>query len=517
MRRRDFLTTLSTLSAATLLPVVRRFEATAQTPDAPKAAPFSASDVQRQARALAAEKFVPPRIDLPRQLQDLGFDQYRDIRFKRDRAIWTSEGTSFLVELFHRGFIFKEPVAVYLVADGMAQRVAYSPDFFTFGPRVQPPPEGTVTDFSGFRILAPINHPDAFDELVVFQGASYFRAVAKGQGYGLSARGLALNTAAREGEEFPFFRAFWIERPPPEARVIVVHALLDSASTTGAYRFTIRPADATVPATVMDVEMTLYPRVELKLVGFAPLTSLFVFGPNDRVGVDDFRTAVHDSDGLAIWNGRGEWLWRPLTNPETLQISEFIDDNPRGFGLLQRHRAFADYQDLDALYERRPSLWIETIGHWGSGAVQLIEIPSKTDYHDNIVAFWRPSRPLPAQSEERHAYRLYWCWTPPVTPPLAIAADTRVGAGGERGTRLFVIDFVGGRLAELPPDAPVHMTITTSAGTVKPLMARPNPAIGGWRVRFVLDPAGAKLCEMRGTLKLGEESLSEVWSYRWTP
>jgi len=292
---------------------------------------------------------------------------------------------------------------------------------------------------------------------------------------------------------------------------------MDSASTTGAYRFTIRPADATVAATVMDVEMTLYPRVELKLVGFAPLTSLFVFGPNDRVGVDDFRTVVHDSDGLALWNGRGEWLWRPLTNPETLQISEFIDDNPRGFGLLQRHRAFADYQDLDALYERRPSLWIETIGYWGSGAVQLVEIPSKTDYHDNIVAFWRPSRPLPAQSEERHAYRLYWCWTPPVTPPLAIAADTRVGAGVERGTRLFVIDFVGGRLAELPPDAPVHMTITTSAGAVKPLMARPNPAIGGWRVRFVLDPAGAKLCEMRGTLKLGEESLSEVWSYRWTP
>jgi glucans biosynthesis protein len=504
---------LGVLSAATLLPAVGHLEAAPQAPDASKTMAFSAGDVQKQARALAGEKFVRPKIDLPKQLQDLGYDQYRDIRFKRERAIWTSEGVLFLVELLHRGFIFKEPVEMYFVAAGTARRVVYSPDFFTFGPSVQPPPDGTVADFSGFRILAPINRADAFDELVAFQGASYFRAVAKGQGYGLSARGLALNTGAREGEEFPFFRAFWIERPQPEAHAIVVHALLDSLSATGAYRFTIRPGDATV----MDVELTLYPRVELKLAGLAPLTSMFVFGPNDRVGVDDYRTAVHDSEGLAIWNDRGEWLWRPLMHPETLQISEFIDDNPRGFGLLQRHRAFADYQDLEAHYERRPSLWIETIGNWGSGAVQLVEIPSKTDYHDNIVVFWRPSQPIPAQSEERRSYRLHWCWTPPVTPPLATTADTRVGAGLEKGTRLFVIDFAGGRLAELPQDAPVQVAITTSAGTVKHPVARPNPAVGGWRVRFVLDPAGAKLCDMRGILKLDEEPLSEVWSYRWTP
>jgi len=235
------------------------------------------------------------------------------------------------------------------------------------------------------------------------------------------------------------------------------------------------------------------------------------------VGIDDFLNAGHDSDGLAIWNGREEWLWRPLLHPETLQISEFLDDNPRGFGLLQRHRAFADYQDLEAHYERRPSLWIETIGHWGSGAVQLVEIPSKTDYHDNIVLFWRPSQPIPVQSEERRTYRLHWCWTPPVTPPLATTADTRVGAGLEKGTRLFAIDFVGGCLAELTHDAPVTMVITISAGTVQHPVAQPNPATGGWRVSFVLEPAGAKLCGLRGTLQLGEEPLSEVWSYRWTP
>jgi glucans biosynthesis protein len=474
---------------------------------------FSAAEVQKQARALAAEKFVRPKNDLPRQLQDLGYDQYRDIRFKRDQALWTSEKLPFLVELLHRGFIFKEPVTLYVVADGTARRVVYSPDLFTFGPNVQPPADGTVADFSGIRILAPINRADAFDEFLVFQGASYFRGVAKSQSYGLSARGLALNIGAREGEEFPFFRAVWIERPQPESHVMVVHALLDSVSTTGAYRFTIRPGDATV----MDVEMTLYPRVDLNLVGLAPLTSMFAFSPNDRMGIDDFRTAVHDSDGLAIWNGREEWLWRPLINPETLQISEFVDDNPRGFGLLQRHRAFTDYHDLEAHYESRPSLWIEPIGYWGSGVVQLVEIPSKTEYHDNVVVFWRPSQPIPARSEDHRTYRLHWCWTPPVTPTLATTADTRVGAGPEKGTRLFVVDFVGGRLTELTQGAPVRMAITTSTGTVKSLGAQPNPATAGWRVTFVLDPAGAKLCDMRGILKLGEEPLSEIWSYRWTP
>jgi periplasmic glucans biosynthesis protein len=513
MRRRDFIKALSAVSVAAWLPTLGRFESTTHAAAATDATAFSAADVLKQARALADEKFVRPKGDLPKPFQELSYDQYRDIRFKQDRAIWSSEGLPFRVELFHRGFFFTDPVAIYLVADGQAQRIAYSPDLFTFGPSVPPPSEGTITGFSGFRLRAPINRPDYFDEFAAFQGASYFRAVAKGQGYGLSARGLALNTGAAEGEEFPFFRAFWIERPTPEASAIVVHALLDSDSTTGAYRFTIRPGDPTV----MDVEMTLFPRVELKQAGLAPLTSMFLFSPHDRVGIDDFRPAVHDSDGLMIWNGRGEWLWRPLTNPETLQVSAFIDNNPRGFGLLQRHRAFVDYQDLEAHYQLRPSLWVEAIGDWGSGVVQLIEIPSKSEANDNMVAYWRPSHPLPAKAEYRFTYRLHWCWTPPAMPARATTADTRVGAGPEQGTRRFVIDFAGGRLSALKPNASVEPAITTSAGTVQHPVAQPNPAIRGWRVSFVLAPGSATLCELRCTLKLGDELLSEVWSYQWTP
>jgi periplasmic glucans biosynthesis protein len=504
---------LSALSVAAWLPTVGPLEGSLETAAAADARPFSTADVLKQARALAGEKFVRPKADLPKAFQELSYDQYRDIRFKRERTIWSSEGLLFQVELLHRGFLFTNPVAIYLVADGQARRVAYSPDLFTFGPSVPPSSEGTITDFAGFRLRAPINRPDAFDEFAVFQGASYFRAVAKGQEYGLSTRGLSLNTGAAEGEEFPFFRAFWIERPTPQANALVVHALLDSDSTTGAFRLTIRPGDPTV----MDVEMTLFPRVELKQAGLAPLTSMFFFGPHDRAGIDDFRPAVHDSDGLAIWNGRGEWLWRPLTNPETLQVSAFVDNNPRGFGLLQRHRAFADYQDLEAHYERRPSLWVEAIGDWGSGVVQLIEIPSKAEGNDNMVAFWRPSQPLPAQSEYRFTYRLHWCWTAPAVPARAMTADTRVGAGPEKGTRRFVIDFVGGRLGAFKPDTPIEAALTASAGDVQHLVAQANPATSGWRVSFVLVPGNASVCELRCTLKLGDELLSEVWSYRWTP
>jgi glucans biosynthesis protein len=244
---------------------------------------------------------------------------------------------------------------------------------------------------------------------------------------------------------------------------------------------------------------------------------MFLFGPNDHTGIDDFRPAVHDSDGLAIWNGRGEWLWRPLTNPESLQFSAFIDNNPRGFGLFQRHRAFADYQDLEAHYERRPSLWVEAVGDWGDGVVQLIEIPSKSEGNDNIVVFWSPSQPIPAQAEYRFTYRLHWCRTPPAMPSQATTAETRVGAGPDKGTRRFIIDFVGGRLGELTPDAPLEPEVTTSAGSVQHLVAQSNPATGGWRVGFVIAPGDAAVAELRCALKLGDEWLSEVWSYRWTP
>jgi glucans biosynthesis protein len=365
--------------------------------------------------------------------------------------------------------------------------------------------------FAGFRIHAPMNRPDYYDEVAVFLGASYFRAIAKNEGYGLSARGLAINTGNPKGEEFPLFKTFWIERPAPNTDSIVVHALLDSPSAAGAFRFTIRPGETTV----FDSEVAFYPRVDVTDPGLAPLTSMFLFDTSDRAGVDDFRPEVHDSNGLAMHNGRDERLWRALANPKDLQISAFGDTNPRGFGLLQRRRDFRDYEDLESHYEKRPSLWIEPIGNWGEGDIRLVEIPSKEEIHDNIVAFWRPREPLRAKGEYILTYRMHWGPVDERSLPLAKITATRSGASGD--DRLFVIDIAGDKLKEATPPERVRADVSANKGKIDHVVSQPNPATGGWRVSFTLTPNKEPAIELRAQLMRDDQPLSEIWLYRWTP
>jgi glucans biosynthesis protein len=471
---------------------------------------FDGSTVRKIAREIAAKPYQAPPSKLPDSFAKLSYDQYREIRFDPARALWRGKGLAFEVQLFHRGFLYPQRVDLYEVAGGRAEPIRYSPDMFDFGSL--PRPAGDDIGFAGFRIHGPLNRPDYFDEICTFLGASYFRAVGKGQGYGLSARGLAINTADPAGEEFPVFRAFWIERPQPRAGSIVVHALLDGPSAAGAFRFTIRPGDETV----FDVESAIYPRADIAHVGVAPLTSMFYFGPSSRNAIDDYRPAVHDSDGLAIWTGWSEQLWRPLTNPTELQISAFSDVNPRGFGLMQRRRDFPAYQDLEARYERRPSLWVETIGDAGEGAVHLVEIPTKREIHDNIVAFWRPTQPLRAKGEYVFNYRLHWCADHAPRNDLAKVVETRSGAGSEEKTRLFVIDFAGDRLKTLPADTKPSAEVKSDKGKIANVVAQPNAETGGWRVSLELAPSGEATVEMRAQLLAGDTAVSEAWIYRWT-
>ena len=512
--RRDLLTTIP---AAFALAGMAR-EAAAQSPapsggaqpsNAP--APFDGNAVRGMARDLAARPFRAPDSDLPRELADLTYDKYRDIRFNPQRAWWRDGGLPFQMQLFHRGFLYKQRVEMYEVAEGRAQRILYSPDLFNF--QNLEPPKPADLGFAGFRLHAPINRPDYFDEVCAFLGASYFRAVAKDLIYGLSARGLALKTAEPSGEEFPFFRAFWVERPRPGVNSITVWALLDSQSAAASYRFTIRPGTDTV----FDTEATIFPRVDIAAAGIAPLTSMFWFAANDRGGVDDYRPAVHDSDGLMMLSGRGEQIWRPLHNPRDLQVSYFGDVNPRGFGLMQRKRAFTNFDDLEAHYERRPSAWVEPIGDWGEGAVQLVEIPTSSEIHDNIVMAWRPKEPLKAKGEYGFVYRLHWLpqWTG--RPELGRVTDTRVGAGiNNPNARLFVIGMAGGRLDSLPADAKPALDVTADKGQIRNPVAQPNGETGGWRVSFELEPGRETQVELRAVLRLGDEPLAESWVYRWT-
>ena len=377
------------------------------------------TDEGKAADVLAQKPYKAPDNKLPDTLKDLTYDRYRMIRFRPDQALWRNDGLPFQLQFFHRGFYYASRVDIFEVKDGLAYPVIYSPDMFSFGD--QPVPDVKNLGFAGFRIHGLINRPYYFDEIGVFLGASYFRAVAKTLSYGLSARGLSLNTADPKGEEFPNFRTFWVERPAKGANSIVVHALLDSESAAAAYRFTIRPGETTI----YDIEAALFPRVQIEQIGLASLTSMYFFGANDRAGVDDFRPEVHDSDGLAIQNGRGEQIWRPLNNPSALSISTYSDTNPRGFGLMQRERSFEQYQDSTARVETRPSLWVEPSGDWGDGEVRLIEIPSKSETNDNIAAFWVPRWPAKPGSRMEYSYRLSALLDDEALSPQARVVATR--------------------------------------------------------------------------------------------
>ncbi|MET0754771.1 MAG: glucan biosynthesis protein G [Pseudoxanthomonas sp.] len=510
MRRRELLLgglslPLATIAGGGLLSPLQALAADSGTA-------FDDDSVPAMARRLAAVPFRKQSVELPKWLQDMGYDEYRDIRFDPAHALWRKQGLPFQAQFFHRGFLFKDKVQVFAVEGGRARQVDYSPDLFNFRASATRGRNGTDIGFAGMRLHGALNRPDYFDEIGAFLGASYFRAVAKGQSYGLSARGLALNTVQSVGEEFPVFRAFWLETPAANAASIVVHALMDSPSVAGAFRFVVTPG----VETVFDVQARFYPRVELTHAGIAPLTSMFEFGASDRVGVDDYRPAVHDSDGLALWTGADEQIWRPLHNPAAVQDSGFQDTAPRGFGLMQRQRDFSDYADSEAHYEKRPSLWVEPVGDWGKGAVHLVEIPTGDEYHDNIVAFWRPAAPLAAGREHRFDYRLHWCNDHHWKRELATVADTMIGAAPQPDRRLVIIDFEGDALKGLGKEADIKPDVWSGAGKVLNAVAHPVEATGGWRIGFELDPAGAQAAELHARLVRGTQPVSETWLYRWT-
>jgi periplasmic glucans biosynthesis protein len=472
-------------------------------------APFDGSTVHNLARQLATKSYQKPVDDLPSALKTIDYPAYQGIRFDQSQSLWRGQGLNFTAAFFHRGYIYGDRVDIYEVANGQATPIAYSASQFTFD-KVQPP-TGNL-GFAGFKIRYPLNHSDVDDEVCAFLGASYFRAIAKGQGYGLSARGLAINTANQNGEEFPVFRKFWLERPTKGADVLVIHALLDSPSTSAAFRFSVRPGEDTV----FDVEAAIYPRVDMPESGLAPLTSMFMHDLNDHTAVDDWRVAVHDSGGLQMRSGHDEALWRPLTNPRNLQVSAFTDSSPRGFGLMQRERVFSDYQDLEARYEKRPSLWVEPIGDWGQGIVELVEIPSNEEVNDNMVAFWRPKDPLKAKGEYLLNYRLHWCWAPPGAVRIGQVMQTLCGVAFNRKHRQFVIDFVGEAVKNLPADPAPAVDTACSVGKIVSVVAMPNPDISGWRVSIELDPEDNKLVELHARLMQGDKPLTETWLYRWT-
>ena len=473
---------------------------------------YDGQTVRTMARALAAAPYKAPDAALPDDLAHLDYPTYQAIRFDPAQALWRGADQPFQAQFFTRGWLFANRVDLFEVTDGRARPVVFRPEMFTWPAGVKPPPANA--GFAGMRLTTAVNKPGVFDEVAAFLGASYFRAVGRGMVYGLSARGLSLNTADPAGEEFPAFRGIWLEKPPAGTNSIVVSGLIDSPSASAAIRIAIRPPGTGSEATVMDTELTVFPRVDLPRPGIATGTSMFYFDASNRASHDDWRPAVHDSDGLMMLTGRGETLWRSLANPRTLQVSSFVDANPRGFGLLQRARAFRDYEDLDVRYDLRPGLWVEPIGDWGEGMVTLVEIPTRDEYHDNIVAFWRPRNPLRAKSENTFTYRLHWCAEAPVQPELG--RFHALSTGPDANGRAFVLQAQGPKLQALPPDAPVAARVSSDKGTTGGVNVNPLPGGEGWRVSFTMQPGDAQAVELRATLVQNDTPLTETWVYRWT-
>jgi glucans biosynthesis protein len=482
---------------------------------------FGFSEVRRLAQERAAHDLRPPPDSLPAELAKLSYDQYRDIRFRPESALWRGQ-SRFEVQFFHRGSTNRQRVNIFEVSAAGVRPVAYNRAFFTFGHLLKPPQLPPDLGFAGFRVHYPLQTPAYKDELISFLGASYFRVLGRNQAYGASARGLAIDTGAPGGEEFPTFTDFWLLRPGPTDRTLTLFALLDSKSVAGAYQFQIRPG----ATTQVEVHSALYPRRAIGKLGVAPLTSMFFYG-EDGGGrhFDDYRPRVHDSDGFMTQTGRGQWIWRPLNNPRELRVNRFMDDNPRGFGLIQRERDFAHYQDVEAHYESRPSYWVQPLGSWGRGGVELVEIPSEEEIHDNIVAYWVPEQPVAAGKPLYFAYLMSAFGSASEWPPGGRVVATRSGnpAMGDNkghfaaGARRVVVDFAGGELSGLDRTQPVTAQVTAANGQIEALTVQRLADSGAWRVAFVATPRTKKPLDLQCYLALHGEVLTETWVYQWTP
>ena len=480
---------------------------------------FDYARLQARAQELARKPHAPPKGEVPEWLRALTYDQLRLIEFGGANSLWRREELPFQVQYLHPGFLFDRMVHLHEVKGGVASPIPFRREYFNYRDHYRTMKPGDVPDtmgFAGFRVMFPLDGPRAgHSEVGSFAGASYFRFLPRGAAYGLSARGLALNTWEPEGEEFPMFTEFWLEQPAPKAKSVNLYALLESASVTGAYRFTVTPGEAT---TVL-VKATIFCRKNAKVFGVAPLTSMFWHAENSDV-TRDFRPEVHDSDGLLVHNGAGEWIWRPLVNPKGVRVSSFADDNPRAFGLLQRDRDFEHYQDLEASYHARPSLLVEPVGNWGKGAVRLVEIPTTTEFDDNIVAFWVPEKLPPAGEAIEMEYRLTWALQK-VGPPAGFARSTRHGKSAryEPGMERFVVDFDGAGLRQLPADARIEHLVTVGEGAkLNHATLQKNAINQTWRVAFTIRPDGTnRPVELRCFIRRGQESLTETWSYLWNP
>lgn len=503
----------ATLAACVDTSLPARSQPTVNTPR------FGFDDVVRRARDLAAAPFEDKPAPPPAPFDKLDYDSWRDIRSKKDLLL-LNNGGDFRLEPFHRGFLFNRPVTINTIRDGIAAPIPYASSLFDYGRLKVDHALPLDTGFAGFKLFFPLNDPHVRDEAISFLGASYFRFLGRDQSYGLSARGLAVETGTN-AESFPFFREFWIEAPQAGENKITIYALLDGEAATGAYRFDLSIAQESM----LEAQVTLFPRRNGVKFGLAPLTSMFLNGENDRRVLDGYRNELHDSDGLLIHTGAGEWLWRPVNNPSFVRTSSFLDENTHGYGLLQRDRSFQSYQDLDLNYEKRPSYFVEPAGDWGRGRVELIELPTGDETNDNIVASWTPEIPPETGKPFVYAYRVTAGLDMPQLRPNGHVVNTFQASAHALGSserdiptaRRFLVDFAGGDLSYYVADpSKIEAVASTTVGTVTRTNVQANPSINGLRSMIDVTLKPGETTDLRLFLRVGGRALTETWTFPWT-
>ncbi|MDL2268239.1 glucan biosynthesis protein [Desulfovibrio sp. OttesenSCG-928-G15] len=495
------------------------------------------ASIMEKAEKASKEDYRSQKEQLPPFLSTLSLEQWQRVKFKPEYSLWRGEGLAFIARFFAPGSIFNRAVAINVIDGETVTRHNFSPAMFDFGNQLSDQDIKDVeTDFAGFRLLQPARPPAGEEELATFIGATFFRSKGRHSGYGVFARGLALNLGEPEGEEFPYFSEFWLAKPRMGEESSTVYALLESPRMTGAYKFIITPG----ASTVMDVSARFFLRAPSdtpKKIGIAPMSSMFLFSESSLLPTDDYRPEVHNSDGLLFTSGETQWFWRPLNNPSRLSGQQFSLTNPAGFGLMQRDADFDHYLDIDERFDRRASLWVEPKGNWGQGHIELIEIPTRTDINSNIHAFWVPK----TQSKEdgssivpssfRFDYRLYWM-QPGVSPHLlGKVASTRFVRDVQNDSVRFIVDFEGESLKKLQADTGLSSIVDTPQDA--PLLEKrllKNPATGGWRLDFTVRVPkndgvvqsivsardGSPPLRFRAMLKKGEnlpDPLTETWVF----
>ncbi|MDR3508513.1 MAG: glucan biosynthesis protein D [Caulobacteraceae bacterium] len=481
-----------------------------------QARPFSIARLKARAAELSRRPYVAP-VGPPQDLvRAIDYDAFGRIAYRPSASLWGDLSGDSAIRFFPVGRAASHPVSIFAVEAGRARPVLFDPALFDMP---ADSPLRKITEglgFSGFRAM----NPDGQGDWIAYLGASYFRSADPFNQYGLSARGLALDTATPKAEEFPAFTSFWLERDA--GGNLIVNALLDGPSVAGAYRIAHHRSKAGL---IQEIEVELHFRAPVQRLGLAPLTSMYWYDQTDRTPADDWRPQIHDSDGLAIWTGAGERVWRPLANPPRVMTNLFLDKTPRGFGLIQRDRRFEDYQDDGIFYDRRPSAWVEPLGDWGEGSVQLVELPTTGEADDNIVAFWTPAAPVVAGQTLAYRYRLHWTDGAPSEGDLAKVVATRSGQGGRPGQpippgrRKFVVDFEGGALAGLDRGAGVESLVECHPGAVIEATAYPVVGTHRWRLMFDVDLSGpgvkpGSAIDLRAVLRQGHNVLTETWIHQ---